>query len=79
MAEGGKAFVEMYRKGRVPTSAQDTSYWQYMFEYAKVEKDAKLFAELLEDLKKRKADDRRLRRYLDMLEKQLAEIQKGDG
>ena len=47
MAVGGKVFVKMYRADRIPTSAQDTSFWQYMFEYAKTVKDVKLFSEFL--------------------------------
>jgi len=78
IAMGGKRFLDMYRLGRIPTARQETSFWQYMFEYAKAEGDADLFEELLGDLKERKAGDRRLERYLQGLEKDLAALKGGN-
>ncbi|MEM7200948.1 MAG: hypothetical protein AAF628_11815 [Planctomycetota bacterium] len=80
MITGGEAFLAMYRADRIPDSAQDTTFWEFMFAAAEARADPPLFAELMADVKKRKAGDRRLKRYLASLEQRLAKLQsKTDG
>lgn len=75
----GGQFLAMFRAGRIPTSSQDTTFWQYMFTHAVEQKDVPLFEELLAFVKKEKADDARLQRYLPQIEQQLARLKAGGG
>lgn len=74
---GGEKFLAMYRAGQVPTSTTETSFWQYIFAHATKTKDIPLFEEVLDHVKKAKAGDARLRRYLSQLEEQLAALKAG--
>ena len=64
----------MFRQGRIPNTSTETSYWQYMFAHAQEAKNVKLFEELLEWLRKNRAEHPRLRRYLPRLERQLQRL-----
>ncbi|MEZ5966446.1 MAG: hypothetical protein R3F56_21600 [Planctomycetota bacterium] len=74
---GGEKFVAMFRAGRLPDTSTETSFWQYIFAHAAREKDTALFEEVLDHLKKAKADDPRLARYLKQLEAQLEKLKGG--
>lgn len=78
---GGAKYLAMFREGRFPDTTTETSFWQYLFAHAEHERDVALFEELLAHVKKAKAGDRRLQRYLGQLEEQLAKLKasKKDG
>lgn len=76
---GGEKFLAMFREGRIPTTTTETSFWQYMFAFAAKQKDVPLFEELLGHVKKAKADDARLKRYLTSLEEQLTKLKADTG
>ncbi len=76
---GGEKFVAMFREQRIPATTTETSYWQYMFAFATHKNDVALFEELLAHLKKAKAGDQRLQRYLGQLEDQLTKMKAGKG
>ncbi len=74
---GGERFLAMFRAGQVPTTTTETSFWQYIFAHATKTKDVALFQEMLDHVKKAKAGDARLRRYLSQLEEQLEALKAG--
>ncbi len=74
MAAGGAKFLAMLDAGRVPTSSQVTSFWQYLFAHAVAESDVALYERLMRELKERMAGDRRLDRYLSRLEQGLEQL-----
>lgn len=76
---GGEKFLAMFREGRIPNTSTETSFWQYMFAFAAKQKDAPLFEELLGHVKKAKAGDARLKRYLTSLEEQLSKLKADAG
>ena len=76
---GGEQFLAMFRAGRIPTTSTETSFWQYMFAHATHQGDVALFEELLAHVKKAKAGDARLQRYLSQLEEQLAKLKASKG
>lgn len=76
---GGEKFVAMWRAGRIPDSASETSFWQYQFAFATKQKDVPLFKELLGWLREHRSGDVRLQRYLKLLEQQLAQLEAGAG
>lgn len=76
---GGEQFLAMFRAGRIPTTSTETSFWQYMFAHATHQGDVALFEELLAHVKKAKASDARLQRYLGQLEEQLAKLKASKG
>lgn len=79
-AAGGKRFVAMLDQDRVPASSpQLTSFWEYMFTYAGEQRDIDLFERLLAEARRRHPDDRRLQRYLPMLERQLGQLKRAAG
>lgn len=76
---GGEKFLAMYREGRIPNTSTETSFWQYMFAFAAKQQDVPLFEELLGHVKKAKAGDARLERYLTSLEQQLTKLKADTG
>ena len=74
---GGAKFLAMYRAGRIPATSTETSFWQYLFAHLAEQKDAARFRFVLADLRKRKAGDPRLERYLQTLEEQLRQLEAG--
>lgn len=76
---GGEKFLAMFRDGRIPNTSTETSYWQYMFAFATKQRDVPLFEELLGHVKKAKAGDARLKRYLTSLEEQLEKLKADTG
>ncbi|MGE3174076.1 MAG: hypothetical protein AB7O97_15725 [Planctomycetota bacterium] len=79
MPAGGKEFARMFDAGRIPRTASETSFWQYQFEFAKAERDVARFRHLLGWLKEHRAEDGRLVRYMRLLERQLAEMERAGG
>jgi hypothetical protein len=77
--QAGARYLAMFRKGRIPDSTQDTSFWQYIFAHAAVQNDVPLFEEILAWVRQHKADDARLKRYLPQVEKQLELLKAGQG
>jgi hypothetical protein len=76
-ASGGEQFLAMFRAGRIPDTSTETSYWQYMFAFAKDRKDAALFRELLDWLRSNRKNNDRFMRYAKLLEKQLEQLESG--
>lgn len=77
--EGGEQFLAMFRQGRIPNSTTETSFWQYLFAFAEHNGDVSLFEEVLAWLKRTKAKDQRLERYVQQLEAQLAKLKSRQG
>ncbi len=75
-AKGGAKLVAMFEAGRFPKSRQITSFWDYMFAHAVAQKDIPLYEKLLVSMKEHHAGDRRVERYLGMLESQLERLRK---
>lgn len=78
-AVGGEQFVAMFEAGRIPDASTETSFWQYMFEFAAAKEDVPLFERLLATVKAKKAGDQRLARYLAQLEERLAALKAKKG
>ncbi|MBK8100905.1 MAG: hypothetical protein IPK26_27785 [Planctomycetes bacterium] len=76
---GGEQFVAMFEAGRIPDTSTETSFWQYMFEFAAAKENVPLFEKLLAVVKEKKAGDQRLARYLSTLEERLAALKAKKG
>lgn len=78
-AIGGEQFVAMFDAGRIPDTSTETSFWQYMFEFAAAKENVPLFEKLLAVVKEKKAGDQRLQRHLSSLEERLAALKAKKG
>lgn len=70
----GARCLAMFERDRLPTSAQVTSFWQFILAHAAAKEDTELFARVVARAKQAMAGDPRLDRYMGRVERQLQEL-----
>ena len=76
--KAGGRFHEMMKAGHQPSERAQAAFWNGLMSFAELEQDVKLFAKCVDHFKEMYKDEPRAARYLENLDKKLAEM-KGAG